>query len=149
MALPIRELETFVSDEAKPKTETVIQVTRSSAEGFAVLCKVIAETATLKLVFWHLARRQERLINRLVERQFDAYEETAFGDLANAIDSLVSSEQGMLRELSELGSEIRVWLPLRRLQAQIDHLDSIAESLHAETDPECMTLLSIAAEQVI
>jgi hypothetical protein len=148
MTLPIRELESCVRDKALPKAASVAEYSKSKGDGFATVCKIAVLTIGLKLVFGFMVRRQGKIISRLVEHDFNSCSGAFIGEMAKAIDELVKEERSLLGHASEVGYELRAFWPLGTLEAQVEHLDSIAESLYLASDPECVSLLSLAAEQM-
>jgi hypothetical protein len=152
MALPIRELERTVcyeAEKARAETDRVAMYSIESRPVVRTALAVMFKTATLK---WHLiglVREQERLIHACVESDFTRVSDEDLADLASSLDKIIGKERAMLARASTLGTEIRAWwdTSLRRLADQVDHLESIAESLHAEGNPECMALFAIAAGQ--
>lgn len=153
LVLPIRELEESVRIEAvKALADTKRVATYSKGqEGLRIVFQVIGRTFVLRHRFAQLSTRQEKLIDGLLAADFTRCKPEELSDFASSINVIVQSERKMLEEISDLGSEIRVWWsgPLRKLPEQIDHLDSIAESLILASDPECLSLLALAAKQVV
>jgi hypothetical protein len=64
------------------------------------------------------------------------------------LDRIVSLITAVIEKSREMpGVFPDAWVPkLDRIAELTSHIDSIAESLHAEADAECMTLLAFAAE---
>jgi hypothetical protein len=102
----------------------------------------------LKFVLTTVAKSQTKLITSLTDYDFNACDAASLEDLAKSIDKLVSDERDALDQISQLGYELRAFWPLDTLQTQVEHLDSIAESLHVAADPAGMALLAFAVEQV-
>lgn len=148
MALPIRDLESLIRNEAKPKTACVAKISKSNGKGFATVCKIAALTLGLKFLLGRLARWQGSIIASLVKEDFNSYSSESLTELAKSIDQMVADEREALEHAYDLGYELRAFWPLDTLQEQIEHLDSIAESLHLAADPEGTALLSLAVEQV-
>ncbi len=142
---PICELEQSVRIEAHlahAATEVVAQCANT------VL--IVTKTAQLRNRYAHLVDKQERLIDALQEQDFTTCRTELMDELATSLDTLVKDERDLLEDAQRLHPGIRRWwqASLRKLSEQVEHLDSIAESLHMETDPEAMVLLSLALEQV-
>jgi hypothetical protein len=148
MALPIRDLESLVRERAKPKAVCVAKISRSRGEGFVTVCKIAGLTVGLKFVLRTIAKTQAKLITLLADYDFNACDPASLEELAKSIDKLVSDERDALDQTLQLGYELRAFWPLDTLQAQVEHLDSIAESLHVAADPGGMALLAFAVEQV-
>jgi hypothetical protein len=66
------------------------------------------------------------------------------------LDKIISKDHELLTKANALGAEIRVWwsASLARLAEQVEHLDSIAESLHLAVDSEASALLALAAGEL-
>ena len=148
LALPIRELEQSVGI-AQVATECVIRYSRERSEEFQLICRIVGKTLSLKHQLRGLSIKQGNLLSSLIERDFTHCDPGDLTPLAASLDKLVRDDRTMLDSMYELGVEIRFcWSSsLRKLAQQVDHLDSIAESLHAAADPECSMLMAIAAEQ--
>lgn len=148
LALPISELMPVV-DQAKEQTKSVVVCSHAQRADTMVVCNIVWKTFVLKHRLADVARRQEQLIAKLLERDFSATPMDEVRSLANSIDQLVTEERELLSEAQKLGSEIRVWwnTSLVRLSGQVEHLDSIAESLHLECDDKASALLAFAVEQ--
>jgi hypothetical protein len=145
MTFPICELEQSVRVEAQlahAATEVVAQCANS--------VMIVAKTAQLRGRYAHLVKKQETLIKALVTHDFTACSTKMMSEMAASLDDLVKDERDMLVDAARLHPGIRRWWQssLLTLSEQVEHLDSIAESLRMETDPEAMALLSLALEQV-
>ena len=70
--------------------------------------------------------------------------------VAEVIEETVANGRELLAETNKLGSEIRLWWrsPLQEFAQQIEHFDSIAESLRLECEPEVTMLLASAASRM-
>ena len=99
--------------------------------------------------FSRLVTRQAKLLNTLVEGNFNASSPDDLEGLAASIDGLVASERELLNLASGLGSEIRVWwnASLMTLVQQVEHLQLVADSLRVAYDDEASTLLAMAVDQ--
>ncbi len=148
LALPICELMPMVG-EAKARTKGVVVCSRAERADTRTAWRVARKTIGLKFELADLARRQEQLITKLVESQFSSAPVEVIRDVAVSVDALVASEKDLLRSTKELGTEIRVWwnASLLKLTNQIEHLDSISESLHLECDEQAPILMAAAIEQ--
>lgn len=142
---PICELEQSVRVEAQlahAATEVVAQCAN------AVI--IVTKTAQLRGRYAHLVGKQAKLIKALTAQDFTVCSPQLMSELATSLDNLVRDERTLLDDATRLHPGIRRWweASLRKLAEQVEHLDSIAESLHMESDPEAMALLSFAMEQV-
>ena len=148
LALPITELLPVV-DEAKAETTQVVVCSKVQSADKLIVLRIAWKTLALRRRFADLAHRQTGLLDRLIQRDFSSFAESDMEELALLIDSLVASERDVLQQAAGLGSEIRAWwhTSLMRLQGQVEHLESIAESLHVAGNSEAATLLGIAVGQ--
>jgi hypothetical protein len=152
MALPIRELEHSViveAEEARAKTECVATYSKAKIANLGTACRVAAGTIGLKWLFGSLVRQQQRLIAGYQAFDFAHCSDEVLADLTNSLDGIVERDRALLEKANSLGTEIRVWwgASLRQLAEQAEHLDSIAQSLHLECEPEASLLLAMAVEQ--
>jgi hypothetical protein len=148
LALPISELTPVVVD-AKEWTECVVVKSKAAVADFSNTCQIISKTIVLRGKFSRLVTRQAKLLNILVESNFNASPTADLERLAASIDELVMGERELLNLANGLGSEIRVWwnASLITLVQQVAHLELIADSLRVACDDEASTLLAIAVEQ--
>lgn len=149
LALPISELAPVV-DEAKVETECVAVCSKAERADTTTMWHIVRKTYSLKRRFAQIVTRQGELIDKLVGRDFSTTPVAELSSLANSIDSLTTDERELLNLVNGLGAELRVWwaTSLLRLADQVDHLESIAESLHVASDPESSLLLALAVEQM-
>lgn len=148
LALPISALIPVV-DDAKEETRRVVVCSQAERPDTSILCSIAWKTMILKWRFAQLTRQQERLILKLTERDFSKLAVDDIRDIVVSLDRLVEGERDLLRQVHQLGSEIRVWWnpSLTKLAEHVEHLDSIAESLHLECDDEASALLGMAVGQ--
>jgi hypothetical protein len=148
LALPISELTPVVVD-AKEWTECVVVKSKAVVADFTNTCQIVTKTIVLRGKFSRLVTRQAKLLNSLVESDFNVSPATDLEGLAASIDELVASERELLNLANGLGSEIRVWwnASLVTLVQQVEHLELIADSLRVACDDEASTLLAVAVEQ--
>ena len=152
MALPIRELGRSVcvgAEKARTETERVARYSGASRADVMTVCKVAVGTIGLKWLLGGLVRHQEKLISLYQGCDFTHYRDQDLADLASSLSKIVEKERAVINRANTLGAEIRVWwdASLRQLSQQVEYLDSIAESLHLECDPEASLLLAMAVEQ--
>jgi hypothetical protein len=152
IALPIRELEQSVrvgAEKAQAETELVATYSNAARASMGNFARVVFRTVGLKLMLAGLVRHQEKLISSYQQFDFTGCSDEGLSELAVSLDKIVEKERAILSKAKTLGSEIRVWweASLLQLEKQAEHLDSIAESLHAECDDEASSLLVFAAEQ--
>ncbi len=150
LAFPISEL-TPVIFEATADAKCVVSYSRTAVASFGVAFHIVAKTFQLKRKLSLLATRQEKLLGNLVQRDFSVEPIEELGRVAIQLGDIVAKERELLVQAYTLGSEIRVWWnsSLIRLTDQVEHLDSIAESLSLEAEPEGALLLAVAAEQLV
>ncbi len=146
LVLPISELEPAVI-EAKAETDRVVSWSRSSVADIGVAFQIYSKAFALRLKFSRLVTRQGGLLSSLVDKKFSDIPREELRDLALRIDRLVTDERELLEEVHSVGSEVRVlWTSsLQKLSEQVEHLDSISESLHMESEAEGSLLLTVAA----
>ena len=152
MALPIRELERSVcvdAEKARAETERVATYSGSRRADAGTALKVMCATLGLKWLLSGLVRSQDKLLSVYRGYDFNRCSPEQLTEVATSLGRIVNKERDILARANTLGAEIRVWwdTSLRRLAEQVDHLDSIAESLHLAADPDGTQLLALAAEQ--
>lgn len=98
----------------------------------------------------HLAASQDRWIATGTEQDFSKYQPEDLARMAPKVDDMVKILRELLRLTSTLDPLTRfAWRrPLRKLAQQVDHIESIAESLHLACDPEATQLLALAAGRI-
>ena len=150
LALPIRELEQHVQ-LAYIDTERVASRSRQQESvDFRLVGQIITKTFQLKFKFADLARREQRLINGLIDRDFSELSTNDLTDLAARLDGIVEGQREILEDISELGSITRFWWgkSVLKLAEQADHMESISASLRMSADSDCEALLALAVEQI-
>jgi hypothetical protein len=152
MTLPIRELERSVrveAERAQAGADCVVKHSRAPRADLKATCRVAGATLGLRFLLSGLVRTQDKFISVLVERDFTECRSEDLAELAVSLDGIVSKERAVLEKASTLGAEIRIWwnTSLAKLAQQVEHLDSIAESLHLESDPEASLLLAMSVDQ--
>jgi len=152
LALPISQLEQCVRiDTVKAKAAVrFVQVRSKGKEDLKIVLQIVGATIGFKRRLSRLGKKQERLINALVDHDFAHWQIEDISKLASSIDDIVIRQREIFDDIQSLGSEIRIWwsASLARLSAQMEHLDSIAASLHSSADPDCEALLALAIEQI-
>jgi hypothetical protein len=152
MAMPILELQRSVrvdAEKARRQTQRVVEYSKGARADVLTLFRVFATTFVLKLMLWTLVRQQSKLIRSCLNADFTKVSNEDLEKLARCFDKIIAKERDVLSKTSQLGAEIRVWWEksLSQLNEQIEHLDSIAQSLHVECDQESSLLLAITAEE--
>ncbi len=149
LAIPISEL-TPVVVEAKAETRRVVCYSKADTSklNFGVAWDTLRWTLRARRRFATIVMKQDRLIGQFVERDFSQTPAAELHNLAVSVTELLNDERNLLSEAGKLGSEIRVWwsTSLLKLADQIEHLDSIAESLHAASDQEITALLAMSVD---
>lgn len=153
LALPIRELERSVSleaEKARADTECVAKCSKSSRPDLRIGVKIAWKTLRLAIRFAVLVDRQDKFIALLVGQDLNTSDRKALAQLASFLEGLARKEREILDDAADLGAEIRLWWApsLRKLTRQVDHIDSIIESLCVAVDPESTALLAFAVEQL-
>jgi hypothetical protein len=152
MTLPIRELERSVcvgAEKARAETERVATYSGAIRADIGTACKVAFKTIGLKWLLAGLVRHQEQLISAYQQCDFTRCNDEDLADLATSLEKLVQKERAVLAKANTLGAEIRVWwgASLRQMTEQVEHLDSIAESLRLECDPGASALMGMAVKE--
>jgi hypothetical protein len=152
MTFPICELERSVSmgaEKARAEAERVASYSGTVRPSLLITVKLAATTFVLKRMLGSLAWQQSKLIKLYQRCDFTRYSDEEIANKAAALDKIITKERDVLSLANTLGAEIRIWwgASLRQLAEQIEHLDSIAESLHLESDREASLLLGMAVEQ--
>jgi len=155
MALPIRELELSVrvgTEKARAETECVVFYAHARAvqPSFTLLMKYGFYTTMLKWILLSLARSQKSIIALYQKTDFTPYSSEEILRVAKSLDSVVEAAQPILCKLQALGPRAQAWLGsavLAQLAQQLEHMDSIAESLHVAADEETTALLAMAVEE--
>jgi hypothetical protein len=142
LALQLNQLVPLVS-EATEQTRRVFDRPITGPEkltGWRLMLSTLAAERSLA----ELARKQGVILTALAANNFVIMPKTEIRNLAEKIDSLIADERSLFRLLHEPAW----WCPsVARLSRQVEHLDSIAESLHWECDDEASALLGMAVEQ--
>ncbi len=145
MVLPIRELSANVQLEAACAQKQVVKAQPRLG---------VFAWAKVRLVNYYLGKLvngESDLIARLQSVDLSKFPSDALESLAGDLDRIVSLTDAVVDQANDMPNGfVEIWRPnLDAMEQHARHIDSIAESLHAETDPECMMLLSIAAEQAV
>jgi len=152
IALPISALEPIrlESREAQAETECVVVCSTKEDPDTATVWHIARKTFALKWRFARLTARQDKLIAWLSTTDFSQAPASDLTELAGKLDELIETEHQILSLAHSLGSEIRAWWTksLALLADQVEHLESIAESLHVAADAESTSLLAVALEQI-
>ncbi|MFI5109458.1 MAG: hypothetical protein ACHP78_11490 [Terriglobales bacterium] len=147
MALPIRELSASVECDAASAQKTVLKVLESvSSKRTDVLIWMKTRQLDHKLV--SLIDREQDLITKLQNLDTSALTTDWLEKFACDLDRIVSLTESMVDDMNEMPPRcVNVWSPkLKKLDELARYIDNIAESFHVAADPECATLLSVAAE---
>ena len=152
MALPIRELEQSVSigaKKAKAETERVVRYSEAPRADISTAVKLLAASVCLKWLFSALVRSQDRLIRIHQLSDLTQMSDEQMIQLARRLREFADTDRELVSKASRLGAETRVWwdASLHRIAEQAEHLDSLAESLELECDPEASTLLGMVLDQ--
>ena len=147
LALPIHQLVPLVN-KAKQETASVVVFSRAERADKITAWQILRKTLRVRGRLATVVSKQAKLISAMVEFDFSTMTPEKMKQIAVSIDELVTDERDMLRQASELGSEIRVWwnTSLSRIAQQAEHLDSIAESLHVASDDKASALMAFAVE---
>jgi hypothetical protein len=111
--------------------------------------KLAFTTLALEFLLRSLARHQRLLISAYQRVDFTHSTDEEIVRVARSLDKIVATARPVLDKLQTLGSRtLARWQPtIRELSAQVDHMDSMAGSLHLECDHEASLLLAVAAAE--
>src|SRR6266851_8746043 len=143
LALPFDQVMPIVR-EAEAQTRRVVVCSKAKLATWNKVAASARNTIALKFQFANLVRTQEDLIAKLVDFDFPSEQAGRIKHIAECIDVLITNDKNLLRDANKLGTELRVWwnTSLVKLAQQVEHLDSISESLHLECDEEGSLLMA-------
>ncbi len=123
---------------------------RAIRPGIATTLKFTFTATLLTFLLRSLARHQRMLISAYQKTDFTGYNIEEISRVATSIDALVEKGRSVLDKLATFGPRAQaLWgSTLSRLAEQLEHLDSIAQSLHVAADPEASLLLGLAVQQM-
>lgn len=155
MALPVRELELAVcvgTEKARAETECVVFYAHARADrpSIGLTIKLSFYLALLKWLLARLAGSQRTMIRLYQSTDFTCYSNEEIVRVAKSLDRIVERGREILSKLETLGPRAHTCLGaavLAQLAEQLEHLDSIAESLHIAADEETTALMAIAVEE--
>jgi len=149
MALQFRTLSADIQVEAACAQKQIVRLRPRKAR-FSP--RTWVQTLILTRIIGHycgkLTSAEEQLVLTLQKCDFTAWTDASVKSLASDLDRIVSLSTAVIEKSRETPDGIVETLApkLDRIAELTSYIDSIAESLHAEADPECMTLLAFAAE---
>jgi len=155
MALPIRELELSVcvgTEKARAETECVVFYShaRANRPSIGLTVKLSFYIALLKWLLGSLVRGQRTMIRLYQITDFTRYSNEEIVRVAKSLDGIVERGRETLSRLETLGPRAYACLGagvLAQLADQLEHLDSISESLHIAADEEATALMAMAIEE--
>jgi hypothetical protein len=154
IAFPVRELELSVcveTDKARAETECVAFYSQARAirPGIGMTFKLACAATILKFMLRSLARHQRMLIRAYQGMDFTRFSDQDVLTLATSLDKIVENGRTVVAKLRTFGPRGQaLWgSTLPQLAEQIEHLDSISESLHLAADPEGTALMAMAVEE--
>jgi hypothetical protein len=151
MALPINMVGTVIVETEKAQTATriIVSVARSTATVRATM-SIVHKTFLLRGRYAQLVKDQAELLERLTTCDFSQSAPEQMLELAQRIGSLVDQERELISDAQTLEVPIRVWWEssLEKMVAQVEHFDSIAESLSAAADPAVTAMMAMTAAYV-
>lgn len=147
------ELESRANEAREARLETRSVVARSKSTdrvNLGLLIQAAYRTFSLKFKLRGLTSRQQTVIDKLVDANFASYPKEEIRDIVGQIDELVRYERGVLEDSQKLGMVTRfLWnASLAKLGNQVEHLDSISESLHITLDDRTTALMAMALEEI-
>jgi len=156
MTLPIRELELSVcvgTEKARAEAECVVFYSKARADrpsSIALTVKLGFYVSLLKWLLGSLARSQRTLIRLYQKTDFSHYSNEEIVRVAKSLDRIVERGRPIFGKLEILGPRAHSLLGaavLTQLSEQLEHLDSIAESLHIAADERTTALMAMAVEK--
>jgi len=154
MALPIRELELSVcvgTEKARAETDCVAFYSRARviSPSISVTIKLSLTAALLQWLLRRLIGSQRMLIKAYQRIDFAHCTDEEIARIATSLSGLVERGRSILTKLDSLGPRAHAWFGavMSQLGEQLEHLDSIAESLHLAMDDEETALLAMAVEE--
>jgi hypothetical protein len=154
MTLPIRELELSVSvgtEKARAETECVVFYSEArSVDPLRMTVKLGFTALVLKFMLSSLARHQRALIRAYQQIDFGNYSADELIKWAEPLQKLAERGRPVLRQLEPFGPRgQKLWgSVLSDLSEQLDHFESIAQSLRSAADPETSLLMGIAVRHM-
>lgn len=137
--------------EASQETRSVLARSKSAENvDLSLLFQAAYQTFVLKFKLHKLVTRQQAVIENLVNTDFTAPPKEKIRNIVARIDELVCYEREVLDDSQKLGMVTRfLWNEsLIKLGNQVEHLDSISESLHLALDDKTTALMVMALEEV-
>lgn len=137
--------------QASLETRSVLARSKSAENvDLGLLSRAAYQTFVIKFRLYRLVNRQRALIEKLVDTNFTIRPKEEIRDIVIRIDELVCYEREVLADSQKLGMVTRfLWNEsLVKLGTQVEHLDSISESLHLALDDKTTSLMAMALEEV-
>jgi hypothetical protein len=155
MALPVRELELSVcvgTEKARAETECVVFYSQARAihPSMAMTLKLGFTASLLKFLLHGLVRHQKLLISTYQHIDFTRFSSKEISRVATSLDAMVEKGRQVLEKLATFGPRGQAWWAssVPQLTDQLDHMESIAQSLHIAADPEASLLLGLTVQQM-
>ncbi|HXB72541.1 MAG TPA: hypothetical protein VNY05_30165 [Candidatus Acidoferrales bacterium] len=135
----------------REETRGVIGYSRVQVPSVSDVLNIAYRTLKMRKKWQRLVTRQSATLQMLMTMDFTKGGSSRLKEIAESIEGAVTSGRELLAEANQLGAEIRFWWrsPLRQFAQQIEHFDSIAESLRLECEPEVTMLLARAASHIV
>ena len=136
--------------DTREATERVIRYSKARSPSLSDLFNIFRGVITISIKWQRLTDRQCEILQRLTAFDFVNSGQDELLGVVEAIDMAVTNGRDLLSDVNTLGSEIRIWWqrPMLKFAEQVEHLDSIAESLRIECDPEASLLLASAVSSI-
>jgi|ERR1017187_9179747 hypothetical protein len=136
--------------DTREATERVIRYSKARSPSLSDLFNIFRGVITISIKWQRLTDRQCEILQRLTAFDFINSGQDELLGVVEAIDMAVTNGRDLLSDVNTLGSEIRIWWqrPMLKFAEQVEHLDSIAESLRIECDPEASLLLASAVSSI-
>lgn len=136
--------------ETRKETGRVIEHSRKQAPRGSDVLYIVRGIFSIRRKWGRLVSDQSKSIQVLTAFDFTKKAINEIEELAESIESVVKCGRELLAETNGLGAEIRFWWrrPMQEFAEQIEHLDSIAESLRLECEPDVVMLLASAISNI-
>jgi mevalonate kinase len=149
LAAPFFDLQmsTRSTASALADAERVLGPLTEPQNSVRLFFEVVQKTGDVNQKFRHLVETQQKTIDLLVQKDFNALRVEDISSVAQSLDGIIEQNQELLKELHQGPSLLmRLWRSyIRSIKSQVQYMDSIAESLHVAADPEATALMALAA----
>ncbi len=139
-------------DDVKNRTAIITQNSLLNSE--RSLRRLALELAVFSVQFVKLVLKlrkitdyQDKLLSQAVGINFSNASSSQIQRVACWLDKLVEDEEMFLDFMGNWPTKLKIFLPIAKLAEQVEHFDSLSESLHLTQDKTGSALLVTAVEQ--